>query len=64
MKKQYFVLKVVMAENVIEALNKSRKLSVTEVYIHSGWLEKEKNNNYFEIGRGKIGFIDRKRKED
>ena len=42
----------------MEALKKSRKLPITEVYVHSPWIEKNKDHNYFESKSEKIGFKD------
>lgn len=40
MKKQYIVQKYVMADSVKQALEKSKKLPVHEVFIHNSWFEK------------------------
>lgn len=56
MKKQYIVQKYVMAESVAEAIKKSKKLPIHEVYIHNSWFEKNPNYNFFEIPTEKTGF--------
>ena len=43
MKKQFIVQKYVMAESVVEALKKAKKLPVHEVFIHNNWFEKNAN---------------------
>lgn len=40
MKKQYVIQKYVMANSVEEAVKKSRKIPIHEVFIHSQWFDK------------------------
>ncbi len=47
MKKQYIVQKYVMADNVDEAIKKSRTLPIHEVFVHNNHFEKELNYNFF-----------------
>lgn len=56
MKKQYFVVKYVMAENTEEAIRKSKKTPIHEVYVHNAWMEKNTENNFFEATKNTIGF--------
>lgn len=56
MKKQYCVVKYVLAETQSEAVRKSKSISISEVYIHHQWLEKNVNYNMFNSKNSKIGF--------
>ena len=56
MKKQYCVVKYVLAESAQEAEKKGRRIRPDEVYIHQAWLEKNKNHNMFEGRERKVGF--------
>lgn len=47
MKKQYVIQKYVMADSVAEALKKSPKTPIHEVYVHSNWFEKNLNNDFY-----------------
>lgn len=40
MKKQYIIQKYVMAESVSEAISKSKKLPIHEVFLHNDWFQK------------------------
>jgi hypothetical protein len=56
MKKQYIVSKYVMAESVMEALNKSKGVPITEIYVHNSWLEKQKEFAMFEVKPKAMGY--------
>lgn len=43
---QYVVQKYVNAESVAEAILKSKRLPIHEVYIHGGWFEKVGNHEF------------------
>jgi|WetSurMetagenome_2_1015567.scaffolds.fasta_scaffold16395_5 hypothetical protein len=60
MKKQYCIVKYVMAENANQALNKSKKVPISEIYIHNAWLEKNTDHNMFGEKKKKYGFVDKK----
>ena len=45
-RQQYIVQKYVVAESVDEAIKKSKKLPIHEVFISSGWFEKVANNEF------------------
>lgn len=57
MKKQYIVQKYVMANSVTEAIKKSKNLPIHEVYVHSDWLSKNTNSNFFGEDPNPIGLI-------
>lgn len=60
MKKQYIVSKYVMADSVAEALKKSKRQPVDEVYVHNAWLEKNVDHNMFDVKNTNIGFNEKK----
>ena len=63
MKKQYIVQKYVLAESVAEALRKSKGAPVHEIFLHSQWFEKNRDNNFFEEKpRASIGLKAKKSK--
>lgn len=43
MNKQDIVSKYVMANSVTEAVNKSKRMPVHEVYVHNAWFDKAAN---------------------
>lgn len=44
--KQYIVQKYVMANGVSEAMRKSKRMPIHEVYVSAGWLEKVANMQF------------------
>lgn len=46
MKHQYVIEKYVLASSAKEAIAKARKLPVHNVYVHSGWFEKNANYQF------------------
>ena len=56
MKKQYIVQKFVMADNADEAIAKSKKTPIHEVFLHNNWLAKERNFNFFDPPTPATGF--------
>jgi len=60
MKKQYIVTKHIMAESAEEALRKSKKRPVDEVYVNNSWLEKNTDYNMFDIKNPTVGFHEKK----
>lgn len=56
MKKQYIIQKYVMADSVAEALKKSPKTPIHEVYLHSGWFEKNLNQDFYFKEPKTLGF--------
>lgn len=56
MKKQYIVQKYVMAESTQEAIKKSKKSPIHEVFVHNAWLEKQSNYAFFPSKTNKTGF--------
>jgi hypothetical protein len=51
------------AHSAAEALEKARKSPVHEVYVHSSWLEKERNFNFFDSPTLAVGFSKKVRKK-
>ncbi len=56
MKKQYLIQKFVMAESVDDAIKRSKKLPIHEVYVHNAWFEKQANYDFFSNAAGSAGF--------
>lgn len=54
---QYIVVKYVMAKSAQEAVNKSRKFPIHEVYVHSNWAEKNTGHNFFAEEIKEIGLV-------
>lgn len=44
-----------MADSVKEAISKSRKIPIHEVYVHNAWFEKQ-NFEWSETKKNKTGF--------
>lgn len=59
MKKQYIVSKYVMADSIAEALRKSKKIPIHEVYVHNSWFEKQ-NFEWNVPQSTKLGFNKKK----
>lgn len=57
---QYVVQKYVLASSIEEAVRKSKKLPIHEVYIHGGWFEKMNNEFYRTDTPPAIGFEKKK----
>jgi len=57
--KQYIVQKYVMANSVKEALKKSVRLPVHEIFLHGSWFEKSANYEFFPEKPNKIGLRDK-----
>lgn len=56
-KQQYIVQKYVVAESVAEAIEKSKKLPIHEVYISGSWFEKMNSEFNRQVSSDeKIGF--------
>ena len=55
-KQQYLVQKYVMASSVEEAVRKSKKLPIHEVYISGQWFEKQGSEFYRDGERRDLGF--------
>lgn len=62
-KQQYLVQKYVMAESAADAISRSRKLPIHEVFVSSAWLEKVANNEFFRKEQSSIGGFSEKRKQ-
>lgn len=57
MARQYIIRKYVMAASAAEAVEKSRKVPIHEVYVDNSWLEKVRNNDFFSTEKSSIpGF--------
>lgn len=56
MKKQYVVSKFVMANSVKEALEKSKKIPVSEIYVHNSWFERVAGFEFTSPSPGQMGF--------
>ena len=56
--KQYVVSKYVMATSAQDAVNKSRRMPIHEVYVSSGWFEKAANNTFYPPKEPKAGYKD------
>lgn len=56
MKRQYIIRKYVMAESAQEAVEKSKRVPIDEVYIDNSWLERNTDNNLFLNDKSNIGF--------
>lgn len=53
--KQYIIQKYVLANSVIEAVKKSKRMPIHEVYVHNAWFEKV-GLEFFPARNRKIGF--------
>ena len=60
-KQQYVVMKHVMAESAMEAVKKSLRLPVHEVYINNSWFEKVANYEFNRTSSSSVtGFRQKK----
>lgn len=60
MKKQYIVSKYVIADSVKEAVQKSKKIPIHEVYVHNSWFEKQ-NYEWNAPQKSSVGFYGKKK---
>ena len=56
MKKQYVIQKYVMADSVKQAVEKSKKLPIHEVFIHNPWFEKVAGFEWTQESKKTPGF--------
>lgn len=56
MQKQYVIQKYVLAKSVEEAMKKSKKSPIHEVYVHNSWFEKQNYEFFNKTDAAKVGF--------
>lgn len=55
-KQQYIIQKYVLAESLAEAVRKSRKIPIHEVFISNAWFEKQNSEFYRSDKKSCTGF--------